>query len=96
MASVARQTEHQTLLFFTLEHCPLTSKRGTQAKQLVHCIQFLKFKQFKVKVKSLSRVGLFAIPGTVAYQASPSMGFSRPEYLITGLQEVTVKFILYS
>ena len=33
----------------------------------------------KVKVKSLSRVRLFAIPWTVAYQAPPSMGFSRQE-----------------
>ena len=34
----------------------------------------------KVKVKSLSRVRLFATPWTVAYQASQSMGFSRQEY----------------
>ena len=34
----------------------------------------------KVKVKSLSRVQLFAMPWTVAYQAPPSMGFSRQEY----------------
>ena len=34
----------------------------------------------KVKVKSLSRVRLFATPGTVAHQAPPSMGFSRQEY----------------
>ena len=34
----------------------------------------------KVKVKSLSRVQLFAIPWTVAYQAPLSMGFSRQEY----------------
>ena len=34
----------------------------------------------KVKVKSLSRVPLFATPWTVAYQAPPSMGFSRQEY----------------
>ena len=34
----------------------------------------------EVKVKSLSRVGLFATPWTVAYQAPPSMGFFRPEY----------------
>ena len=34
----------------------------------------------KVKVKSLSRVQLFATPWTVAYQAPPSMGFSRQEY----------------
>ena len=32
------------------------------------------------KVKSLSRVCLFATPRTVVYQASPSMGFSRQEY----------------
>ena len=34
----------------------------------------------KVEVKSLSRVQLSATPWTVAYQAPPSMGFSRPEY----------------
>ena len=33
-----------------------------------------------MKMKSLSRVRLFAIPWTVAYQASPSRGFSRQEY----------------
>ena len=36
--------------------------------------------KWKVKVKSLSRVRLFATPWTAAYQASPSMGFSRREY----------------
>ena len=35
--------------------------------------------KIKVKVKSLSRVRLFATPWTVAYQAPPSMGFSRQE-----------------
>ena len=34
----------------------------------------------KHKVKSLSCVRLFAIPWTVVYQASLSMGFSRQEY----------------
>ena len=34
----------------------------------------------KVQVKSLSHVQLFATPWTVAYQATPSMGFSRQEY----------------
>ena len=34
----------------------------------------------KVKVKSLSSVRLFATLWTVAYQAPPSMGFSRQEY----------------
>ena len=31
-------------------------------------------------MKSLSRVRLFEAPWTVAYQAPPSMGFSRQEY----------------
>ena len=34
----------------------------------------------KVKVKSLSRVQLFATLWTVAHQAPPSMGFSRQGY----------------
>ena len=33
-----------------------------------------------MKVKSLSRVRLVATPWTAAYQAPPSMGFSRQEY----------------
>ena len=33
----------------------------------------------KVKVKPLSYVQLFATPWTLAYQAPPSMGFSRQE-----------------
>ena len=33
-----------------------------------------------MKVKSLSRVLLFATPWTVAYQAPPPMRFSRQEY----------------
>ena len=37
-------------------------------------------RHFSREVKSLSRVQLFATPWTVAYQAPPSMGFSRQEY----------------
>ena len=37
-------------------------------------------KQVKVKVKSLSRVQLFATPWTVTYQAPLSIGFSRQEF----------------
>ena len=33
-----------------------------------------------MKVKMLSRVRLLATPWTAAYQAPPSMGFSRQEY----------------
>jgi len=36
--------------------------------------------KWKVKVKSLSHVWLLATPWTVAYQAPPSMGFSRQKY----------------
>ena len=36
--------------------------------------------KWKVKVKSLTRVQLFATPWTAAYQAPPSMGFSRQGY----------------
>ena len=37
--------------------------------------------KWKVKVKLLTRVRLFATPWTAAHQAPPSMGFSRQEYL---------------
>ena len=46
----------------------------------VGCHFLLQCMKWKVKVKSLSRVRLFATPWTVAYQAPPSMGFSRQEY----------------
>ena len=43
-------------------------------------ISFSNAWKWKVKVKSLSRVGLLATPWTAAHQAPPSMGFSRQEY----------------
>ena len=43
-------------------------------------ISFSNAWKWKVKVKSLSRVRLFATPWTAAYQAPPPMGFSRQEY----------------
>ena len=43
-------------------------------------ISFSSAWKWKVKVKSLSRVQLLATPWTAAYQAPPSMGFSRQEY----------------
>ena len=43
-------------------------------------ISFSNAWKWKVKVKSLSHVWLLATPWTAAYQASPSMGFSRQEY----------------
>ena len=43
-------------------------------------ISFSSAWKWKVKVKSLSRVRLFAAPWIAAYQAPPSMVFSRQEY----------------
>ena len=43
-------------------------------------ISFSNAWKWKVKVKSLSCVGLLATPWTAAYQAPPSMGFSKQEY----------------
>ena len=43
-------------------------------------ISFSNAWKWKVKGKSLSRVWLLATPWTSAYQAPPSMGFSRQEY----------------
>ena len=43
-------------------------------------ISFSNAWKWKVRVKSLSHVRLFTTPWTVAYQAPPSMGFSRQEY----------------
>ena len=43
-------------------------------------ISFSNAWKWKVKVKSLNCVRLLATPWTAAYQAPPSMGFSRQEY----------------
>ena len=43
-------------------------------------ISFSKAWKWKVKVKSLSHVRLLVTPWTTAYQAPPSLGFSRQEY----------------
>ena len=43
-------------------------------------MSFSNASKWKVKVKSLSRVRLWATPGTAAHQAPLSMGFSRQEY----------------
>ena len=43
-------------------------------------ISFSNAWKWKVKGKSLSPVWLFSTPWTAAYQAPPSMGFSRQEY----------------
>ena len=48
--------------------------------------------KWKVKVKPLSHIWLFGTPWTAAYQAPPSMGFSRQEYW-SGLPLVKINLI---
>jgi len=77
----------------SLQSCPTLrnpmdgSPRGSptpgilQAKTLEWvAISFSNAWKWKVKVKSLSRIRLLVTPWTAAYQAPPSMGFSRQEY----------------
>ena len=47
-----------------------------------------------MKVKSLSHVQLLATPWTSAYQAPPSMGFSRQEYW-SGVQHFSKIHVIY-
>ena len=56
--------------------------RGTLKARTLEwvAISFSNAWKWKVKVKLLSRVWLLATPWTAAYQAPPSMGFSRQEY----------------
>ena len=61
-------------------------------------ISFSSAWKWKVKVKSLSRVRLLVTPWTEAYQAPPSMGFSRQEYwsgvpLPSPMQETWVQLL---
>ena len=61
-------------------------------------ISFSNAWKWKVKVKSISRVGLLATPWTAAYQAPPSMGFSRQGYgsgLPTTLSDIKIMFYWY-
>ena len=55
--------------------------RILQARALERvAISFCNAWKWKLKVMLLSRVWLLATPSTAAYQAPPSMGFSRQEY----------------
>ena len=58
-------------------------------------ISFSNAWKWKVKVKSLSHVWLFTTPWTAAYQAPPSMGFSRQEYW-SGVPLPSPKYILHN
>ena len=56
-------------------------------------ISFSNAWKWKVKVKSLSRVQPSATPRTAAFQAPPSMGFSRQEYW-SGVPSPSLKSVL--
>ena len=77
----------------SLQLCPTLcdpidgSPRGSPVPRILQArtlewvaISFSNTWKWKVKVKLLSRVWLFATPWTAAYQAPLSMGFSRQEY----------------
>ena len=57
-------------------------------------ISFSSAWKWKVKVKSLSHVWLLATPWTAAYQAPPSMVFSRQEYW-SGVPLPSLSFFFY-
>ena len=76
-----------------LQSCPTlcdprdSSRPGSPVPGILHtrtlrcvAISFSNAWKWNVKVKSLSHVWLLANPWTAAYQAPPSMGFSRQEY----------------
>ena len=59
--------------------CPIPGILQARTLEWV-AISFSNAGKWKVRVKSLSRVRLLGAPWTAAYQAPPSMGFSRQEY----------------
>ena len=65
---------------------PVSPIPGILQARTLECvaISFSSAWKWKVKVKSLSRVQPFATPWTAAYQAPPSMGFSRQEFTALG------------
>ena len=76
---------HEILQARILEWVAIPFSRGSSWPRdqiWVSCIagRFFTIWATRSEVKSLSRVRLFATPWTVAYQAPPSMGFSRQEY----------------
>ena len=61
--------------------CPQSGRNGFQSASLTMSPPLaLRHLEWRERVKSLSRVQLPATPWTVAYQAPPSVGFSKQEY----------------
>ena len=83
VAAAAKSLQSYPTLCDTIEGSPPGSPIPgiPQARTLEWVtISFSNAWKWKVKVKSLSRVRLLATSWTAAYQAPPSMGFSRQEY----------------
>jgi len=83
LAAAAKSLQSCPTLFDPIDSSPSGSTipgifQARTLKQVA--ISFSNAWKWKVKVKSLSRVWLLATPWTAAYQAPPSMGFSRQEY----------------
>ena len=76
----------------SLQSCPTVRPHRRQPTRLPHpwdfpgkntgvgCHFLLQCMKVKIESESLSRIRLLATPWTAAYQAPPSMGFSRQEY----------------
>ena len=82
-AAAAKSLQSCPTLCDPIDHSPPGSLVPgiLQAKTLEWvAISFSNAWKWKVKVKSFSHVRLLASPWTAAYQAPPSMGFSRQEY----------------
>ena len=82
-AAAAKSLQSCSTLCYPINSSPLSSSVPAilQARILEWvAISFSNSWKWKVKVKLLSRVRLLATPWTAAYQAPPSMGFSRQEY----------------
>ena len=82
-AAAAKSLQSCPTLCDPIDGCPPGSSIPgiLQARTLEWvAISFSNAWKWKVKVELLSRVRVLATPWTVAYQAPPSMGFSRQEY----------------
>ena len=74
--STGRQKKHYRMTALTWWVSTGQSNVSLGYQEKIHFLQAVKI---KLKVKSLSRVLLFATPWTVAHQAPPSTGSSRQE-----------------
>ena len=68
----------------------LGKNTGVGCHFLLQCMKVKSESEVAQKVKSLSRIRLLATPWTVAYQAPPSMGFSRQDKLFCSIFVVAV------